>query len=349
MKRIFTPLLILISMIWFGQNPVIEDLWSLYNAHNYKSAIEKAKPLLENDPNSLDLNLILGRSYTEEKDYDTAVPYLEFAVKNDHTNSWRKPWALAYLGTCYFMQQKYDDAEKSIKASLTLKATKNAAANAYYRSVNFGFHAFYQNWKTVETDNFRFHFQRMSETEIENFILPRVAAYKTINDFFKSTLPKKIDVFVWGSREDAREILKARLGFSLPEFCVVHTYYDQTVGHEITHVISNYTSDISFKTAFINEGTAVCFDQTDQDRLKQVKDWVAANNKHIAIMDYWKNRTEDEILYPLAGLFVEKLIDTFGKEKFLAFFSDQTYENAKAIFGDGLDRVIEELENKINL
>jgi len=37
-------------------------------------------------------------------------------------------------------------------------------------------------------------------------------------------------------------------------------------------------SAISTKTRFINEGTAVCFYQTNQDRLKQVKDWITVRH-----------------------------------------------------------------------
>jgi hypothetical protein len=79
-----------------------------------------------------------------------------------------------------------------------------------------------------------------------------------------------------------------------------------------------------------------------------VKDWIAANNKQIAIKDCWTagEKYVDEILYPLSGLFVKELIDNFGKEKFLELFKNQTYENAKLIFGNKLDTMIEELEKR---
>lgn len=333
-----------------GQNFAIEDLWKLYNSRDFKSVIEKAKPLLNKEANSLDLNLILGRTYTDMGDYKDAVPYLDFTVKNDKYNSWRKAWALNYLGTCYFMLQKYDASKESLDACIHLKATTNATNDAYVKSLLFGFNEFYKNWKIVESDNFRFLFQNMTDAEIEKFISSREIAYKEINGFFKSSLPKKIDFYVWESKEDARNVLHADLGFSKPNLCIVHTHYQQTVGHEMTHIISNYSSDISVKTRFINEGTAVCFDLSDQDRLSQVKDWIAANNKQIAISDYWINgeKYAGEILYPLSGLFVKELIDNFGKEKFLEFFKNQTYENAKSVFGDKLDNVMREFENRIN-
>lgn len=350
MRKIFTSIFILISLISFGQNTTIDNLWKLYNSKDLKSVIEKAKPLLENDPNNIDLNLIMGRSYTDQADFKNALPYLELTVKNDNSNSWRKAWALSYLGTCYFMLQNYDDSETSLKECINLNATKNATNNAYGQTLLLGFNEFYKNWKIIETDNFRFHFQNMDATEIENYTSVREVAYKEINIFFKSSLPKKIDFYVWKSKEDAKKILRTNLGFSKPNFCIIHTHYQQTIGHEMTHVISNYTSKITNKTRFINEGTAVCFDQSHQNRLKQIKDWIAINNKQIAIKDYWVNgeKYAEEILYPLSGLFVKELIDNYGKEKFLEFFSNQTYGNAKLVFGDNLDKVIKEFENKIN-
>lgn len=350
MKKYFTLILILSSLISVGQNPTIEDLWKLYNSHDFKSVLEKAKPLIENEPNNLDLNSILGRMYTDLGNYKDAIPYLDFTVKNDKNNSWQKAWALGYLGTCYFMEQKYEESEKSINECISLNSTKNATNDAYGKSLLFGFDEFYKNWKIVETANFRFHFQNMNDTDIEKYITFREKAYTEINDFFKSKLPKKIDFYVWESREDAKKILRKNLGFANPDFCIVHTHYQQTIGHEITHVISNYTSAISNKTRFINEGTAVCFDQSLQDREKQVKDWMITNNKPIDIKDYWENGNEyaEEILYPLSGLFVRELLDNFGNDKFLEFFKNQTYENAKSVFGDQLDNVIQAFENKIN-
>src|SRR5690554_2014704 len=126
MRKLFTSILILTSLISFGQNATIDDLWKLYNLHDCKSAIEKAKPLLEKDPNNVDLNLIIGRSLTDLADFKNAVPYLELSVKNDTYNSWQKAWALGYLGTCYFMLQEYDNSRKMTKECFDLNATKNA-------------------------------------------------------------------------------------------------------------------------------------------------------------------------------------------------------------------------------
>lgn len=350
MKKILTLILIWTSFISSGQNDAINDLWKLYNSNDYKTAINKAKPLLENEPDNIDLNLIVGRSYTDLGEFKNAVTFLETTVTNDNNNSWRKAWALSYLGICYFMMQDYIDSESSLNECIKLNVTRNATNNAYQQTLLFGYYEYYKTWKVIETDNFRFHFQNMGTEEIEKYTSLREMAYTEINDFFKSTLPKKIDFYVWESREDAKKILRSNLGFARPNFCIVHTHYQQTIGHEMTHIISNYTSDITTKNRFINEGTAVCFDLSNQDRIKQVKNWIASNNQKIEIRNFWINGEEygEEILYPLAGSFVNELIDNFGKEKFLEFFKNQTYNNARLVFGDNLDKVIKDFENKIN-
>lgn len=350
MKKMITFFIILSSLISFGQTSTMEELNKLYFSHDYKTVMEKVKPLFEKQPNNIELNLMMGRTCADMGKYKEALPYLEFTVKNDVNNTWCKAWALNYLGTCHFMFQEYDEAEKSFLECISLKATKNVTNDAYGRTLLFGFNGFYANWKIVETEHFRFHFQNRADADIEKYIDAREKAYEQINNFFKSTLPKKIDFFVWESREDAKTILKANLGFANPPYCMVHTHYEQTVGHEMTHVISHYTSQISSKTRFINEGTAVCFDLETRDRLKQVKDWTSANNKQVAIREFWDNGNNyaEEILYPLSGLFVKELIANFGKEKFLEFFKNQSYDHARLVFGDKLEKLILEFDKKIN-
>lgn len=190
----------------------------------------------------------------------------------------------------------------------------------------------------------------MSDTEMKNYISSREAAFQNINEFFESDLPKKIDFFVWDSRDDAKRVLRKDLGFSDPGFCIVQSHFQHTKGHEMTHVISNYSTNIIEKAGLINEGTSECFDQTYQDREQMVKDWIKTNDKKIEIEEIWINWKDyrDELTYPLSGLFVKELIDIFGKDKFIEFFGKQTYDNAKLIFGDKLDNVIQEFENKIN-
>lgn len=350
MKFIMTKFYLLICLITFGQKSQVQELSELYMSGDFDQTITKAKEFLKNDPNNVDYNLLLGRALTDKNEFKSAIPYLVLTVNNDRNNSWRKAWAFSYLGTCYFMLQNYDDSESSLNDCIKLNVTKNATNSAYGQTLLFGFNEFYKTWKIVETDNFRFHFQNMTDNDIKKYISTREEAFQNINNFFDSKIPKKIDFFVWHSRDDAKKLLRANLGFAKPRFCVLHSQFQQTKGHEMTHVISNYSTEIIKKTGLINEGTSVCFDQTNQDKEQIVKDWLKNNDKKITIREIWTNWKvyPEELTYPLSGLFVKELIDNFGSEKFIKFFGNQTYDNAKLIFGEKLDEVIKDFENKLN-
>lgn len=349
MRKLFTSILLLTSLISFGQNPAMDDLVKLYKSQDFQSVIEKAKPILEKDPNSIDLNLIMGRSLTDLGEFKNALTYLQFVATNDKDNSWRKAWALSYLGTCNFMSQDYKKSESSLNECIKLNATKNSTNNAYEQTLLFGFNEFYKTWKIIETDNYRFHFQNMSDIEIEKFVSAREKVFSEINDFFKSTLPKKIDFYVWESREDAKNILKTNLGFAKPQFCIVHSHYQQTIGHEITHVVSDFYAKVINKTRLINEGTAVYFDFTYMDRIQAVKNVIEEKNVIIDIDSMWQNNIiEESIFYPIAGAFVEYLIFHGGKDKFLELIKNQTIENAFKIYGDTLSNWITDFEMKFS-
>lgn len=64
----------------------------------------------------------------------------------------------------------------------------------------------------------------------------------------------------------------------------------------------------------------------------------------------WKDARSypDWVYYPLAGEFICRIIDKWGKEKLIELLKNQTYENAVSIYGDKLDAIISELESEIN-
>ncbi len=350
MKLTFSLLFFVIYLISNGQNPQIEELGKLYMSGNFNQTIIKAKEYLSDDKDNIDYKLILGRALADNRDFKASIPILKSTAENDTENSWRKAWSLGYLGSCYFMISDYKNSEQAIKDCINLNATKNATNYSYKRLLLFGYDDFFKDWDIIESDNFRFHFQKISDSEKEYYINSREKAFQQINDFFKCDIPKKIDFFVWNSREDATKILHTNLGFADPQYCIIHSHYQQTKGHEMTHVISNYLSENISKTGLINEGTSVCFDLTNQNKEELIKSWLEKHDEKVNIKDVWSNwkKYPNEFSYPLSGVFVGELIDKFGKEKFLSFFIDQTYENAKNIFGNELDIMIEDFEKKFN-
>ncbi len=351
MKKTRPDLLLLLTLIAVAaqaQNPKSEELSKLYNTGEFEKTIEKAREYLKDDPQNVDYTAVLGRALVDNGQFAEAIEPLKYVAEND--NSWRKAWSAGYLGTAYFMLSDVENAKAVLQTATQLNITQNATKYAANNWLIFGFHPFFADWQTTETTHFRFHFQNMESGERERFAKSRENAFETINTFFGAVLPKKIDFFVWQSREDALKIMKTESGFAQPQYGVIHANYQQTRGHEITHIITGNLGKRQIKTGLINEGTAVCFDQSSNNREEMVKTWLKANNAKIDLKDIWVNwqKYPVELTYPLSGLFVGELLSRFGKEKFLAFFGNQTYENALAVFGSETDLLIQEFERRFN-
>jgi tetratricopeptide (TPR) repeat protein len=348
MLRTLSLLCLLANLHGYGQPPDTDALRKMLESRDFDQVIEKILPVLNTSTDKVELNLLLGQAYAEKDEFKTAIPYLEYAAKNGEQNS--KAWALAYLGSCYFMTGEQARSKSSFDECL-----KPAVSAEITRHVNtimamLGFHDGYSSWKVVESGHFRFHFQDMPDADIQRFVVSRELAFEKINSFFRSSLPKKIDFFIWKSREDAKKMLNRNLGFANPTHCVAHLHYQQTVGHEMTHVISDFSVDIRNKSGLINEGVAVCFDQTSRSKEEMAKKWLIANEAKVDIVAMWTNWKlfPEELSYPVAGLLIRELIDTYGRDKFLEFFKIQTYENAQQVFGKDLDDTINRIHDKLN-
>ena len=135
--------------------------------------------------------------------------------------------------------------------------------------------------------------------------------------------------------------------FASPGYCCIHSNTNLTPGHEITHILSHFSTPGSIKNEFIFEGIAVAFDQSDRDKEAFVRAYARRKKiEEFSIDSAWKNHGlyPKTLTYPLGGILVERIIQQFGREKFIEFMQDQSYENALKIFGDQLQVLISTLE-----
>jgi tetratricopeptide (TPR) repeat protein len=342
--------LFLLAVVGYAQT--LKDLEDLYGKGSYDEVIRLSPDVLKSNPNDPAVNLLVGRVYAETNKFNDAVPYLKTAITNDRPGSWVKAWSMAYLGKCYFAFGQYKESTECINGCISMNATKNATRSASNAALLFGFDKDYDRWTTRETEHIIFHFQPLSLKDINDidaYMQKRETAFQNINACFGSILPKKIDFFVWHSREDMKAILGSPGGFARPEYCVVHACYDQTPGHEMTHVISNYLPGIGQKTVLINEGTAVYFNQTKADQMDLARKAIKSNGiTAVCLKETWNERTlPEEVLYPVGGAFIKYLVENYGKEKFLELFRNQTYENALKVYGEGFESSIETFEKSL--
>lgn len=347
-KSIFLTAFFFLSInITFAQT--IEEATSLFSSKQYDSASVMAKEIIAKNKNTYDAYIIAGRSLVAIGNYDEAIQYLENIETLPDVPPYDRAWAMNDLGLCYYSKGDYPKAKKNILDCIELNATKNATSTAKNRLLRLGFDTLYNSWSIRESANFIFHFQDSSMAVTSGatlLIKMKEDAYDSINSFFRSKLPKKIDYFIWRDSNYAREVLGRDLAFSDPGLCITHTDRNHTIGHEMTHSISFHATKIAKRTPLIAEGVCVYFDLSRKNNLAILK---AKNKDPISIAEIWKSRSKqhEELTYPLGGELVKRLIESFGREKFIKLLANQTYENAKYIYGEELDKTLKALEEEI--
>jgi hypothetical protein len=207
-------------------------------------------------------------------------------------------------------------------------------------------------WMTIERSNIIYYFQGTGVNAASIYTDLHEDAYDTLNSVFKAQIPQKLRFFVWTNWEQAEQLLGYSLGFAVPWECVCNVMANQTLGHEMTHVLSFWADGIlpTRHTKFINEGVAVAFDLSGRNRIDMAKEAVKGKNIH-SVAEVWAdNSTADEILYPLGGAFVDFLFKKGQREKFDALLKYQTIEDAEYIYGkEQLDALIAEFNGLVGL
>lgn len=328
----------------------IEELSELYKNKNYSQLDRRCLALLMTDPNNPVVNLAYGRSLADQGKSNDAIVYLKKSIQSEN-EKWVNAWAYAYLGTSYFIADDPTAAKMYLDSCVELTATKNVTDFARKKRIYYGFNKEFDNWAVLETENIRFHFKNYDVvTDPQEYIDKRQKAFEEINKYFNATLPKKIDFFVWNTNEEAKQVLKKDIGFSLFEECIVHSWYNQTLGHEITHVISHHALLSTEKTKLINEGVAVHFDLTERDYMEVAGRKVKEKGERISIKDLWQNGDEEDegIIYTVGGAWVGFLQAKLSKEELWQVLTHQTYKDAKQLLGKKLGELIDDFEKQVN-
>jgi len=205
----------------------------------------------------------------------------------------------------------------------------------------------YPGWSVVETEHFRFEFPPAPVTSPAVFAAAEERAYARLHEIFPASLPAKIHFFVWNSNEQAQPVLGATLGFSNPSELLIHATYDQTPGHELTHVLVYHAVRPEVARRFFQEGTAIAFDLTDRDRIALARAAVTrAGGRYGSVTEIIAADAAagDDILYPVAGAFVERLAARGGHDRLLQFLKNQSSANARAVYGADFERIMREFD-----
>lgn len=332
MKQIFLFLTgLLFSFNIYAQN--IEKLGNLYNQREYAKVIELGQEELKSYPNHPNLNMIVGRAYSDNKQFEKAIPFLEKGTVKENNLDWVQAWSYGYLGNCYYVTDEYQKSKESITTCIKLNATENSTKYAQKLLNSFQMSSFYDNWEIVETESIRFHFQESKNiADKELFIKVRETAYADINKFFNAKPYKKIDFFVWDDPKQAKRKLGQELGFASSNLCIINSRNNQTQGHEIAHILTTFGIFPIKTTRLINEGIATYFDQTNRDRIQIAKESLAG--KEIKITDLWENpkNYSDEYNYTIGAALIAFLFEKGNEEQMKRLLKDQTVTSARNIY-----------------
>ncbi|MFT3869800.1 MAG: Ig-like domain-containing protein [Nibricoccus sp.] len=328
---------------------VIEKIKGLTRSREWDKALDVVQNVLKKSPDDPQMLTTCGTILLEKLQAQEGLPFLTKALKHADSD-FPGLTLLTYLNLAraYYQIGDYEKCSQALQ-----KIKPGALAETDDIANLLGLSDGYSTWAIVETDHIRFHFSPTITTEVrEKFSKTREDAFQTVNVFFQAIPPKKIDFFVWSSSEEANKVAGfSQLGFANTASVVVHSRVDQTRGHELTHILCAYAVKPTRSTRLINEGIAVHYDLSDRDRLATAREAFQNSGAHnFSIVSLWQNsfkRTEDNLIYPIAGAFVERIHQKGGDEKFLQLCANQTYESAKNIYGSDLDAWIAEFEQDI--
>lgn len=322
----------------------LAKLWEKYFQKEYNVVLDQAIPLLKEYPSNMELSLLIGRSYTDNKNFNQAIPYLKKVIDNDADRS-NKAWSMAYLGQCYYYNDSTDLARKYLNSCIKLNATKNATNYAINILEYFSISQFYDSWAIFDTNNIRFHFQNPHYNE--EYIKLMSKTHDDLNKFFEAQTPKKIDIYIWENPDEAKTKLKMELAIARYSTICIHTTYKNTKGHELTHILCFYGLNPKKINNLISEGIAVYFDQTFRNRMKVAQEFL--DGKKIDVIDLWTNPSNysGEYYYPVGGALLDFLMKNGTQYQIKEVLKDQSIDNAKNVYPN-FEILMEDFNERIN-
>ncbi|RXF68646.1 tetratricopeptide repeat protein [Arcticibacter tournemirensis] len=326
----------------FGQD--LTRVFSMLMERKPDSALTLSRQIVNDYPESAKAYYAMGKATLMKSGLPAAIPIYEKLLALPSSEPDVKESALFDLSACYYGVGDYGKARAKMAESVRLSKGKKNEPHVKQRARILGFDSLYTSWTVRETAHFVFHFQE-GVNNIDSFIARKERAFDIINSFFQAKPLKKIDYFVWSDEAEASRILNKPLAFTEPDVALTHTSAIHTVGHEMTHSICRFAVAPTRVHKLIWEGVCVYFDQTGRSSIQTLKK--LGFNSQIA--GVWKNeiRAGTDIIYPLGGELVRRLIDKYGRDKFMQLLADQSYDSAVKIYGNDLAVVLSEIEHDL--
>lgn len=190
----------------------------------------------------------------------------------------------------------------------------------------------------AESEHYNFYVKEASlaEREIAEIIEVQECAYRAISDLLDLKEAFKISYYLFDTAEEVGNVYGELYGdfepcngfASAPD--KIYAVYNERIKcigpHEDAHILSYKVNKPC--SVFIREGLAMFFDESWWGRANKlwVKDFLQ-NGSYVSLgcllNDEHFYEFPDALSYPTAGAFTEFLIQSFGKDKYLAFYRYQ--------------------------
>jgi hypothetical protein len=179
----------------------------------------------------------------------------------------------------------------------------------------------------------------------EEWISYRYDAFDSICKYFKMEWEYgEITFFIFNDDNEASKYAIGPLGFAVPAENQIYTRYNQTYGHELTHVISYHINNgLRIESILINEGLATWLsmrgDKCNYHRIAKEYMLTDKLDKCNLLNDGFRSC---DIGYFIGASFVGFLIEQYGIDTFKTFFAQETYSETQS-FQEYYKKTYEEL------
>lgn len=216
-----------------------------------------------------------------------------------------------------------------------------------------------KNWLRYTKGPLDIYYEKNSvvANDIENWTKERLEAFGYICGYLKTdwVYDEKIKIYIFDSMEEGFKY-GLELGFSSIGNRKIFTLYNQSRGHELTHIISANMNKLAspsklpwIPSLLILEGLATHLDMSRWDHHGIAKRVLEKNNYEIKLLgENFRNVKKKNKSYKLAASFVKYLIDSYGIDLFLKFYSQSEYSEEESFlkyYGKSGEKIIEEWES----
>lgn len=203
----------------------------------------------------------------------------------------------------------------------------------------------------ITVKNLSFHFvDELQSIEKKKLIITGMKMYANMQAFFDIDLKKIIDIYIYNKPYDA---LGNRLSYTDNGMKIIYLYKSDYLGHEMVHLFANSLSKSMKRNHFIDEGIAT-FLSSNLNFAEYIEKFNSKFGKFDLIKVWEANAISKDYLqrdgeYFVSGALVGFLLEEYGKDRFIEFVKNQSYENAKKIYGHELSDKLSSFQGIIGL